>query len=171
VFDIENPPTSYRKFRKNILSTIENAEVDEDEEYDVALFLVSRDNEGDIISPQTIIDELAEEVDSDLPEAILPESFIVENIFPNRIKDFNSKFFAIVFQATHLDEDDEEFQVVICLLGSGPTAQNFVGDIDLLKAQIYEEDGELGLDPWQPVALDVFSSLVIPYRRAICPQG
>jgi hypothetical protein len=46
-----------------------------------------------------------------------------------------------------------------------------VGDIDLLKAQIYEEDGELGLDPWQPVALDVFSSLVIPYRRAICPQG
>lgn len=170
-FDITDPPTTYRKFRKAILSSIEEAEVEEDEEYPMCLFLVNRENEADIVYPQEIIEELEEELDEE-EVGDIPAPFVVNKIFPQKLKEFNSKFFAIVFQGTYTDEDGDIFDIVLVLSGCAPGYSDLMGEMDLLKAEIFvEEDGYCDLEPWEKMELDHLPELVTSFRRAIVNQG
>jgi hypothetical protein len=164
LFDVDDPPTTYRKFRRVILRLLEETEMETDEEYPVCLFLVSRQNEGDIIYPEEIAEELG--LDEEFP--MTP---IIHSLFPTRTAEFNSKFFAIVFQGTYETEAEEEVDILIVLSGSGPSSDDPSGAIDFLRAEIVEEDNELQLEPWQKMSSDTFPDLVIPFRRSVCPQG
>ncbi len=156
-FDVDSPPDTYKKFRKEILNTIEEAEIDEDEQYPTALFMVDKDGEGDILYVSDFIDE--GEFDEETPLQM-----IIEKVLPNIVRDNNSKYFAFVFPGHKID-DDEQVEIVGILTGS-------IFSTDMYCAEVFREQEEFAeLDQWERDDTETYPSLVIPFRRAITYQG
>lgn len=154
MFNENDPPTTYKDFRKQVLKTVSEAEIDCDDDYETAVFMVNRDNEGKIVYAQDIY----EDTDGELsPETIL------YMILPHHIRTFNSKFYAVVLPTeVYLGGKEEEFVLLL------------VGDLDnteLLKAPIEVNHNMLELLPWEQIDLEDFDDLVIPFRRSIVLQG
>jgi hypothetical protein len=156
-FDEYDPPDSYKKFRKQVMQTVEEAEVEEDDEFDCALFMVNRVPEGKILYIEDILPDEEE-------QETLSISFLLETVFPHIIKKNNSKFFAFVMPAMKNSETGEPHEIVLLLSGS-------VGATDLFSAEATVEDGYYELEPWQKEDVMQYSDLVVPFRRAIVLEG
>jgi hypothetical protein len=157
MFDPDNPPKTYNKFRKEILRTIEDTEVDYGEEYPTALFIVDRDFEGDIIYIEDVIEEVEEDIGEE-PE--LP--YIIETILPDIVQKRNSKFFAMVFPGTH---GGKEIEIVSVLCGA-------IESTNIYYAEVVREKGEpTETEPWIEDNILDYPNLSVPFRRAIVIQG
>jgi hypothetical protein len=65
---------------------------------------------------------------------------------------------------TYTEPNGEEQEIVTMLSGS-------MEDTELMIAEIDRSDYEAELEPWEKQNIMNFSNLVVPYRRAITPQG
>jgi hypothetical protein len=154
MFDTSDPPKTYKKFRKAVIQAVEGLEIEEEENFPAALFIVSRDGKADIQYVEEIVEE-NEEVEVNM---------IIMSIFPSFVKMNNSKFFALVLPGTYTEPNGEEQEIVTMLSGS-------MEDTELMIAEIDRSDYEAELEPWEKQNIMNFSNLIVPYRRAITPQG
>jgi hypothetical protein len=158
VFDEDSPPENYKDFRKEILRTIEEAQIEtEEEEFPTALFMVDRENNGKIV----YVSDLDEEFEPDTPV-----EYIIQTHFPLMVQQNNSKFFAFVFQGMRWIDNEDGDEVVAILSGS-------IDNMDIYFAEIIRDEEEefCELEPWEKESVSNFGDLVVPFRRSICPQG
>jgi hypothetical protein len=154
-FDPNSPPQTYREFRKSVMRSLEYIDMNYDDEYPSALFLVNREPEGKVI--------YAEEVQE---EHEIPMEVAIMYALPEEIRSYNSKYFALCVAGSHTDELDEETEILTLLSGDIETT-------DMMCAEIYRDEDRnyAELEPWQELDVMNFSELVVPYRRSIVPQG
>lgn len=158
MFDPFDPPTDYKSFYKEILRTVEEAEIDVDEPYDLALFTVSRDDEGEVY----YIDDLLESLD---PETEMEE--VVNTYLPEIIKKDNSKFFAFVFPGFEIKEQEGGGPELVCVLTGGLFEMNLItSEIERDEDETYAE-----LSPWEQQNPEDYLNLTIPFRKSITYQS
>lgn len=157
MFDEENPPQDYKKFKREVLRSVEDSQIELDEDFDTALFTVSRKNKGEVFYISDLIDKFDE--DTSLKD-------IIEEEVPERIKKNNAKFFAFVFPGNHHTEDGESPEIVAVLMGA-------LWDIQMVFAEVMRDDDEeiAELSPWHTEDTSNYPNLVIPFRQAITLQG
>jgi hypothetical protein len=85
---------------------------------------------------------------------------VIEEIFPQKIRENNGKFFALVFGGWQFEGQEEEREIVAVMSGS-------------TLAEIDREDYQecASLQPWERVSWEIFKPLVVIYRKAVCLQG
>lgn len=159
MFDPDNPPTDYEDFKKEILRTIDDADIEVDEGYDTALFMTNRNDEGKIIYVEDITDQLEEEH----PELGLEE--VIENYLPEFIKRFGSKFFAFVFPGFEITEKDDDPELVCVLMGS-------LFHTNLVTSEVIRDEDDIyaRLGPWESQEPLFYPNLVHPFRKSITYQ-
>lgn len=157
-FDVDNPPQDYKLFKREILKTVEDAEIEADEEFDLALFTVNRENEANLLYIEDLVDRFEE--DTSLED-------IVEIYLPQVVKKFNSKFFAFVFPGFEIvNEDPEDDPELLCVL----TGSLF--DMHLMTSEVYRsEDVYAELGPWENQDPSEYPQLTVPFRKSITYQS
>jgi hypothetical protein len=152
---VNNPPSTYKNFRREIRNTIENTEIESEDDFDTAVFLVSRDGEATIVHAFEIFEEHDEEID---PDDILYEEM------PKAIREFNSKFFALVMPATHNDSQGNSTDVIIVMTSD-------LGELNIIQAEVIRDKEYLELEAWEAKDPESFENLTVPFRHAITYQG
>lgn len=151
MFDLENPPEDYKKFTKAIKKTLEAAEIEDDDDFDTALFVVNRDKEGQIYYAYEVWERAEGKIE---PEQILYQ------VFPTLIRNFNSKYYAVALPAARPSGED------ILILISGD-----INVTDVLIADVEKEDGYLALDSWEKRSFEEFPEITQALRHSITLQG
>lgn len=156
-FDPDNPPETFREFRKQILHSIEELEVEEDETWPPALFLVCRNGDAGV----KYISDIVEESEGEMSVEI-----ILEQVLPGIIKATDGKFYALVLPGQiKTITDDSSDEILTILMGD-------FSETEMLVSKVHRyEDNLTELDAWEKQNVLNFSELVIPYRRAITLQG
>lgn len=155
MFDPDNPPDTYKKFKKELKRTLEDAEIDSDEEYETALFIVNRDNEGEVI--------FAEQIYEDHEGKITPDQILMVAM-PIYIKAFNSKYFGLVLPTLHNKADGTERDIVLLITSD-------VANMEIVEAELDREQDLIELEPWEKQNVEDFIDIALPLRRAITLQG
>jgi hypothetical protein len=155
MFDPENPPDSFKKFKRAIKRTVETAEVANDDEYETALFLVDREGNGDIIHAEQIYENHEGKIG---PEEIL---YIA---MPIAIKLYGAKFFGLVLPSTHNLPNGDERDILLVFL-----AELF--NVEVLEAEVDREDDYCELDSWERQDPENFQNIIGPFYRALTLQG
>ncbi len=136
---------------RQIRKTVENAEIDSEDDFDTAIFYVNKDGEADIVYAFEIYKEANEEID---PNTILSLAL------PGILKENEARFYALVLPA-----EDANGEVVMLLTGD-------INDTHLLQAEIDREYGEyIELEPWERLNVLNFPEISVPFRRAVTYQG
>jgi len=174
MFDTDNPPKSYEKFKKQVLRGIEDADLEGEENFPAALFLVNRKNEAKIIYVDALIEEIEEDPEEFLEAFELSEEevedfeislqFIVNGVLPNRIKSFGSKYFCMVFGAIKTTQDEEAEKIVVALMG-------WLNETEVFFANVFKENGQLQTSMWKEDNVYDYEELAMNFRRAITYQG
>lgn len=155
MFDVDNPPDTYKKFKRAIIKTIEAEEIlSEDEDFETALFIVNRNKEGDIVYADDIWE---------LRQGNVTPEEILYSIFPDKIRKFNSKYFALVMAAAKKFGDDIE-DIVILMTGD-------MNQIEVMVSILDREDYYVELEPWEKESVMNFPDIGAVFRRAITLQG
>lgn len=154
IFEEAEAPQSYKDFKKSILHTIEDTEIEADEVYPGALFTQDREGNEDVIH----LSDIAE----DEEEASLEE--IVHEILPDIIRRNNSKYFAFVFSGEKKEGRNGK-EIVAVLSGSILQTDMVFAEVNR-KGLLYAE-----LDSWQKEDYMSYSQLVAPLRQGIVYQG
>lgn len=157
MFDTQDPPDDYKVFKKEVLETISDADVEIDESYELALFTVSRQSEGRVYYVEDLLEEFEEETEME---------DIVGEYLPEIIKKDNSKFFAFVFPGFQIEEEEHGPELVCVLTGT-------LFDMDLTTSEIqrYENDIYASCGPWEAQDPTDYLNLTIPFRKAITYQN
>jgi len=138
-------------FTKAVMLKIESTEVSIDDFYEDALFLTKKDDSNEILNADTI----AEQLD-------VPLNFVVSNTIPNKIRQSDTKFYAMV----NTINNSEGFMLLFLTIGDRKVTNCY-------SATVYEKEGFLEIGPWEsvdPTEPEV-EHLVIPVRRSIVNQG
>lgn len=178
-FDVDNPPTDYKTFRKQIYETLEDAEVEIGDEYEQAFFIVDKDYEAEIFYSSEVMEEAGDEN--------VNEVTLAKFIYPSFLASKDVKFFAFVFEATRTEE---EIPIVVVLTGStdlvvtdldlevknwivNPQGQEVWGELDLRYADLLDdEDWDIyELDTWNKQDPADYPEFVAPFRHATFGQN
>ncbi len=162
MFDADNPPETYKQFRREVVNSIENLEVDEDEVWPPALFVVGRKGDASVIFLGDIIERYEHLEAEDILEAVVPEI----------IRKHSGKFFAVVMPGSNIVlPEKEEQEILIIAMGGMENTIEGVHQTDVLVAEIDREDGEAILEIWDKPPIESFIDFLSPLRQAITPQG
>jgi hypothetical protein len=149
-----NSAENYRNieiFKKAVMKKIENTTVEFEDFYEDALFLVTEDDDAEILNA----DSMSKELD-------VPLYQIVSETIPRKIKQSKTKYYATV---NTLNDEDGSMMLLLT-----------VGDRDETScyvSSVYGDGSYLDLGPWEscdPTTED-FSMFVVPVRRAVVNQG
>lgn len=155
IFDIDEPPQTYKDFKNSVMGTIEDTEIESDERYPGALFIVGKEGTGDVVH----LDDLAAEEDD---EDMTLEDIIFEKL-PDIVRQNESKYFAFVFSGEKQSEG-EDSEIVVIISGD-------LFHTDMVLAEVNREYEYAELEPWQKEDHMPYSSLVVPLRQAVTWQG
>lgn len=156
MFDAENPSTTYRQFRKDVIATIDEAEVDYDEIYPTALFIVSKDGTGHLL--------YAYDLDDD-DEDVHAEEILFERM-PQALRDKDAKFYAVVLPGMNQQPESRQAQEMVVI------AMGNVEDTEVLVAPVYREKYEYAvLDDFESQPVMNYLPVVSNFRRAVTWQG
>lgn len=153
-FDPTDPPHTYKAFKKSIIKSVESLEIEEDEDWPIALFVVTREHEGVIKYSEEILQEHEE----------INEATVLMQIFPAIIKAMNARFFALVLPG-EISDGQESQEIITILSGDLINTDICVSKIDR-EEEIYAD-----LDPWEKQEIMNFTTLATPYRRSVVLQG
>jgi hypothetical protein len=145
---------TYRKFKKNVLEQIEDADVLEDEMYTSALFYIDRDGDSEVVTVEEIAEEL--EIDDDVSLAE-----VIEEVMPEELAKRNARYFALVFPGEH---DADDTPIVAVVLGA-------LFHAEFLYSEINVEAGMCHLTGWEKDNPLDYPEITVPYRRSIVYQG
>lgn len=155
MFDPENPPTTYKEFKKVVVKTVEQVALASDESHDTALFLVDRDNIGAIVYADDIYEESDRELTADQ---------ILYQAMPGTVRSFESKFFGLVMNATATTADEGKYDIVIVITSEA-------GEMHVQQARLDRSGDYVELEPWEKKSPLEFHEVTLPFRRAITLQG
>lgn len=159
----DDPPDSYKKFKREIRETIEETEIYEDESgFPSALFLVNREKEGHIIYTKEFVEN---EIQNEEDDEEVDLDFVITVALPYVVKAENSKFYAFVFSGEKVNSDGSNRRKIVCIL-SGSAYET-----DMIYSEFSFEDGELILEPWEKEDILGYTELITPFRKAITLQG
>ncbi len=153
-FDSDNPPDNYKDFRKSVIESIQSIELEADDIYPPALFLVGRDGEANII----FAFDVAESQN-------VPAQAVITNGFPNYIKRKNGKFFAVVFPGMQMSENSKR-EIITLLTGCIERTDCMIAEVER-----DEYNDTLEIEAWEKMDILKFGDFVADYRRSICLQG
>lgn len=96
-------------------------------------------------------------------EDISPDEILYEEM-PKAIREFGSKFFALVMPATHQDSEGQESDVLILMT-------SHVGEMNCMQTTLDREDEYIEIEGWEQKDPEVFENIAVPFRHAITLQG
>lgn len=153
MFDVDDPPKNYKTFFNQVRRTLEDADIELDDDYNTAIFYVTHEGEANIVYAFEVYENAEGAVDGD---------DILYMVLPSHLKSEGVKYYALVLPAVTREGDD----VVMLLSGD-------VNETQLMQAELNREDDEdyIILEPWEKLDVLDFPELSVPYRRCVVYQG
>jgi hypothetical protein len=139
-------------FTKAVMKKIEETAVEIDDFFEDALFIVSEDGDNEILNADTLSEKLN-----------VPLYFIISNTIPNKIKQKNTKYYAMV----NTINDENDLMILLLTVGDKKNTNCYLSYV------LAGRNGFLELGPWETAdpTLENFAPFTIPIRRAIVNQG